>query len=135
MSSSPTADAAAESPAPSPNASAASSTTCELTDTDWVREKYTNFRVFVRSLVPQEPKVEEWADWLDALPMGVFLAGGDDELAAVRQAAYRGDQRVRDLEAGLVVERWATLYGFDTAALRDEQLGKLQRYVALFASV
>ena len=135
MSSSPTADAAAESPAPSPNASAASSTTCELTDTDWVREKYTNFRAFVRELVPTIPAVREWADWLDALPLGVFLAGGDDELAAVRQAAYRGDQRGRDYEAGLVVERWATLYGFDTAALDPGQLGKLRRYVALFASV
>ena len=126
---------AAVGPGSPPKRSAASMTTSNPDDADWVGEKYNNFRAFVSELVPTIPAVREWADWLDALPLGVFLAGGDDELAAVRQAAYRGDQRVRDLEAGLVVERWATLYGFETAALRDEQLGKLQRYVALFASV
>ena len=56
----------AESPAPSPHASAEISTTCsELSDAEWAQGKYQNFRAYVRSLVPQEPKVEEWSIWMD----------------------------------------------------------------------
>ena len=78
---------AVEAPARCQRASAESTTTCELSDHDWVAEKYCNFRLFVRSLAPQEPKLPEWADWLDKLPLSVFLAGGDGELAGVRGAS------------------------------------------------
>ena len=111
MSSRPDNVVVAESPAPSPPASAASTTTCEITgelsDHDWVNGKYSNFRLYVRSLVPQEPKLEEWADWLDRLPLNIFLAGGDGELRGVRGATT--DEK-RAEEAGLVLERWALDY-------------------------
>lgn len=107
-------------------------TTC---DADWIAEKYANFRGFIRSLVPTIPAVLGWADWLDKLPLSVFLAGGDVELAEVRLAAQRGDNTERDHEARLVVSRWAALYSFDEADLSPEQLDKLRRYAALFASI
>ena len=49
----------AESPARSQPTSAASTTTCELSDADWVAQRYSNFKAFVGSLVVQEPKLEE----------------------------------------------------------------------------
>ena len=122
---------AAESPAPSPHASADSSTTCELTDAEWVQGKYTNFRAFVRSLVPQEPKVEEWSIWLDKLPLSVFLAGGDGELKGVREASTDAK---RSTEAGLVLERFALDWDFDLSLISDEAQDKLRRYILLFAS-
>ena len=139
MSSSPTRRAdnvAAEGPGSLPKPSAASMTTSNPDDDDgWVTKKYANFRGFVRELVGTIPAVRPWADWLDALPLLVFLAGGDEELKDVRAAVLRGDNTARDHEARLVVSRWATLYGFDEAALSPEQLDKLRRYVALFASI
>jgi len=85
-------------------------TTCELTDSDWVNAKYSNFRHHVRGLVPQEPKLLEWADWLDRLPLPVFLAGGDGELKGVRGAST--DEKRAD-EADLVLERFALEWDFD----------------------
>ena len=122
---------AVEGPAPSPNASANSSTTCELTDADWVASKYKNFRSFVRSLVPQEPKLEEWADWLDKLPLAVFLAGGDGELKGVREASTDAE---RSTEAGLVLERFALDWGFDLERITAADKIRLTRYLLLFAS-
>lgn len=130
------ADNVAEGPGSPRKRSAASMTTCSPDDDDgWVTKKYANFRAFVRELVGTIPAVRPWADWLDALPLLVFLAGGDEELKDVRAAVLRGDNTARDHEARLVVSRWATLHGFDEAALSPEQLDKLRRYVALFASI
>ena len=123
--------AAAESPAPSPHASADSSTTCELTDAEWVASKYQNFRAFVRSLVPQDPKLEEWSIWLDKLPLSVFLSGGDGELKGVRKAA---SDKQRNTQAGLVLERFSVDWDFDLSRISDEAQDKLRRYILLFAS-
>ena len=123
--------AAAESPAPSPNASADSSTTSELSDAEWVQGKFTNFRTFVRSLTPQEPKAAEWSTWLDKLPLAVFLAGGDGELKGVREAST--DEK-RDQEAGLVLERFALDWGFELDKITAADKIRLTRYLLLFAS-
>jgi len=111
---------------------AGSSTTCELSDADWVAQRYLNFRHHVRGLVPQEPKLLEWADWLDRLPLSVFLAGGDGELKGVRSAST--DERRAD-EAGLVLERWALEYHFQLGRIFDADRKKLRRYILLFATV
>ena len=124
-------DIAAEGPAPSPNASADSSTTCELTDAEWVASKYQNFRAYVRSLVPQEPKVEEWSIWLDKLPLAVFLAGGDGELKGVRKAP-EGD--ARNAAAALVLERFAMDWDFALDKITAADKIRLTRYLLLFAS-
>ena len=129
MSSSRPVAAAAEGPAPSPNASADNTT---ISDAEWVASKYRNFCAFVHSLVPQEPKLKEWGDWLDKLPLSVFLAGGDLELKGVREAST--DEK-RDQEAGLVLDRWALQYGFDIDRISDEAQEKLRRYITLFSSV
>jgi len=122
---------AVESPAQSQPASAGSSTTSEEpTDHAWVLSKYVNFRQHVRSLVAQEPKLLEWADWLDKLPMAVFLAGGDCELAGVRGAST-DDKRAE--EAGLVLERWALQYDFDLERIFETDRDKLRRYISLFS--
>ena len=122
----------AESPAPSPHASAEISTTCsELSDADWVASKYTRFRDYVRSLVPQEPKVEEWSIWLDKLPLAVFLAGGDGELKGVRKAP-EGD--ARNAAAALVLERFAMDWGFALDKITAADNIRLTRYRLLFAS-
>ena len=123
---------AAGSPAPSPNESVANSTTSdELSDQAWAQTKYSNFRLYVRSLTPQEPKLLAWADWLDKLPLAVFLAGGDGELQGVRGAST--DER-RAAEAGLVLERWAMDYHFDLEMISEAAREKLRRYIALFSS-
>jgi len=120
----------AESPARSQPTSAEAMTTCELTDHDWVNGKYRNFRHHVRGLVAQEPKLLEWADWLDKLPLSVFLAGGDGELKGVRGAA---DDDRRAAEAGLVLERWALDYQFELDRISDADKEKLRRYISLFS--
>ena len=121
---------AVEGPGLSVPAPAASTTTCEPTDHAWVLSKYVNFRQHVRSLVAQEPKLLEWADWLDKLPMAVFLAGGDCELAGVRGAST-DDKRAE--EAGLVLERWALQYDFDLERIFETDRDKLRRYISLFS--
>jgi len=134
MSSRPDNLAVAGGPAQSPHASAGSSTICEitkeLTDNQWVAAKYNNFRLFVRSLAPQEPTLLEWSHWLDKLPMAVFLAGGDGELKGVRGAA---DDDRRAAEAGLVLERWALDYQFQLERISDADKEKLRRYISLFS--
>jgi hypothetical protein len=85
----------------------------------------------VRSLVPSEPKLEEWADWLDKLPLSVFLAGGDCELKGVREALT---DKQRAAEAVLVLERWSLAYTFDLDLISDEAREKLRRYIQLFAT-
>ena len=122
---------AAESPAPSPNESVANSTTSEPTDHEWALSKYSNFKAFVHSLIPQEQKLEEWAEWLDRLPLSVFLAGGDGELKGVREATT--DER-RAAEAGLVLERWGLSYGFDLERITVGDKLLLRRYILLFSS-
>jgi hypothetical protein len=124
--------AAAESPAPSPNESVANSTTSEPTDHEWALSKYSNFKAFVHSLIPQEKKLEEWAEWLDRLPLSVFLAGGDGELKGVRGALT--DER-RAEEAGLVLQRWGLTYHFCLDRLSAEDQEKMRRYVLLFSAV
>ena len=118
-------------PAKSPLVPAASTTTCELTDQAWAQAKYLNFRLFVRSLVPQEPKLAEWADWLTGIPISVFLAGGDQELKGVREAST---EEQRSTESMLVLERWALQYGFDLSKIKAEDKLRLTRYLLLFAS-
>ena len=131
MSSSRADNVAAESPAPSPNESVANSTTSEPTDHEWALSKYSNFKAFVHSLIPQEQKLEEWAEWLDRLPLSVFLAGGDGELKGVREATT--DERRAD-EACLVLQRWAMDYHFDLDRISEADRDKLHRYITLFAS-
>ena len=131
MPSSTRANNVAEGPAPSPNASAEISTTCELTDAEWVASKYQNFRAFVRSLVPQDPKLEEWSIWLDKLPLAVFLAGGDGELKGVREAA---SDKQRNTEAGLVLARFAIDWKFEVDRISQVDTEKMRRYILLFAS-
>ena len=84
----------------------------------------------MRGLVAQEPKLLEWADWLDKLPLSVFLAGGDGELKGVRGAA---DDDRRAAEAGLVLERWALDYQFQLERISDADKEKLRRYISLFS--
>ena len=121
-------------PAQSQPTSAASTTTCDFTkdlsDADWVAQRYSNFKAFVGSLVVQEPKLEEWSLWLDRVPLGVFLAGGDGELRGVRGATT--DEK-RAEEAGLVLERWALDYQFELDRISTTDLKKLRRYIELFA--
>ena len=121
---------AVESPAQSQLASDASTTTSEPTDYEWTLSKYVNFRVHVRSLVPQEPKLLEWSLWLDRLPLSVFLAGGDGQLKDVRSAST--DDKRED-EADLVLERWALQYGFQLGRISDADRKKLRRYILLFS--
>jgi len=96
-----------------------------------VGQKYANFRAFVHSLVPQEPKVEEWADWLDKLPLAVFLAGGDGELKGVRGASTDDERKAA---AALVLERFALDWGFDLGRISPVDTEKMRRYILLFAS-
>ena len=122
----------AEAPGGSPHTCVGSGTICEpLSDHEWVQEKYNNFRGCVRSLVVQEPKLEEWHLWLDTIPLAIFLAGGDGELRGVREAST--DEQ-RFAEAGQVLERWALLYSFTLSKITAEQNIRLQRYVIFFAS-
>jgi hypothetical protein len=81
--------------------------------------------------VAQEPALLEWSLWLDKLPLTVFLAGGDHELAGVRGAST-DDKRAA--EADLVLQRWALQYGFDLSRIFDTDREKLQRYILLFAT-
>jgi len=125
---------AVESPAQSQPASAGSSTTSEEpTDHAWVLSKYVNFRQHVRSLVPQEPALLEWSLWLDELPLSVFLAGGDGELAGVRGASDSTNHDKRAEEAGLVLERWALDYQFELERISHADKEKLRRYISLFS--
>ena len=101
-----------------------------VSDHEWVLSKYVNFRGHVRGLVAQEPKLLEWADWLDKLPLSIFLAGGDGELKGVRGAA---DDDRRAAEAGLVLERWALDYEFQLERISDADKEKLRRYISLFS--
>ena len=117
-------------PAQSVPASDEAMTTCEPTDHEWVLSKYVNFRGHVRGLVAQEPKLLEWSLWLDKLPLSVFLAGGDGELAGVRGAST-DDKRAE--EAGLVLERWALQYDFDLERITTADTEKLRRYISLFS--
>jgi len=118
-------------PAQSVPASAGSSTTCELSDADWVAEKYTNFRLFVHSLAPQEPKLADWSDWLKTIPLAVFLAGGDCELKGVREALT---DKQRAAEALLVLERWALQYSFEVEKINPADILRITRYILLFAT-
>ena len=123
---------AAAGPAPSQHVPAASTTTCEaLSDAEWVAQRYDNFRAFVHSLVAQEPKLAEWADWLTTIPLAVFLAGGDQELKGVREATT--DEQ-RAVAAGLVLDRWALDYVFDLEKITAADQKKLRRYIQLFAT-
>ena len=132
MSSRPDNVSVAAEPAKSPLVPAASTTTSDgLSDQAWVQAKYDNFRLFVHSLIPQEPKLLAWADWLDKLPLAVFLAGGDGELQGVRGAS---DVTKRDREADLVLERWGLTYGFDLETITASDKMRLSRYVLLFSS-
>ena len=118
-------------PALSLPASAEAMMSCKLSDHEWVAAKYVNFRQHVRSLVPREPALSEWSLWLDELPLRVFLAGGDHELAGVRGAP---DSDKRAAEADLVLERWALQYGFELSRICDTDIKKLQRYIVLFSA-
>ena len=122
---------AAESPAPSQNVPAASTTTCELTDAEWVAQRYDNFRAFVRSLAPQEPKLAEWGDWMLTIPLPVFLAGGDCELKGVREAST---DKQRAAEAVLVLERWALQYSFEVERINPADILRITRYITCFAT-
>ena len=108
--------------------------TCnELTDAQWVAQRYDNFRKFVRSLEAQEPKLLEWSLWLDKVPLAVFLgAGCDQEVRGVREALT---EERRSEEAGLVLDRWALTYNFCLDRLSAADQDKLQRYVLLFSAV
>ena len=119
----------AGSPAQSVPAPAASTM---ISDTEWVAQRYLNFRQHVRSLVAQEPKLLEWAYWLDKLPMAVFLAGGDCELKGVRGAST--DDKRAD-EAGLVLERFGLEWDFDLGRITAGDKLRLTRYLLLFATV
>ncbi len=122
---------AAEAPGGSPHTCVGSGTICEpLSDHEWVQQKYTNFRGHVRGLVPREQKLLAWADWLDGVPLAVFLAGCDHEVRAVR-AATTDEQRFA--EADLVLSRWALEYDFDLRKITAAE-SLLHRYVLLFAS-
>ena len=124
---------AVESPAQSQPTSVASTTTSEeLTDNQWVLSKYNNFRRHVRSFVSQEPKLGEWADWLDKLPLSVFLTGGDGELKGMREAST--DEKRAD-EADLVLERFALEWDFDLGRITAADKLRLTRYLLLFATV
>ena len=124
---------AVENPAQSQPASAGSSTTCkELSDHDWVAQRYDNFRLFVGSLVVQEPKLEEWSLWLDRLPMTVFLAGGDGELKGVRGASTN---EKRADEADLVLQRFALEWDVDLGRITAGDKLRLTRYLLLFSTV
>ena len=124
---------AAESPVQCQSTCAESTTTCEaLSDQAWAQAKYLNFRLFVRSLVPQEPKLAEWADWLDKLPLAVFLAGGDGELRGVRGAS---DDDTRERESDLCLQRFAVQWDFDIDLICGADRKTLRRYIALFSSV
>ena len=123
---------AAEAPGGSPHTCVGSGTICEpLSDHEWVQEKYNNFRGCVRSLVVQEPKLEEWHLWLDTIPLAIFLAGGDGELRGVREATT--DEQ-RFAEAGQVLERWALLYSFTLSKITAADIVRLTRYVLLFSA-
>ena len=123
---------AADAPGSSPHTCVGSGTTCEpLSDHAWVNGKYTNFRTYVRSLVVQEPKLEEWHLWLDGVPLAIFLAGGDGELRGVREAST--DEQ-RFAEAGQVLERWALLYSFTLSKITAADIVRLTRYVLLFSA-
>ena len=97
----------------------------------WVACKYANFRAFVRSLVPQEKRLEPWADWLDTLPLAVFLVGGDGELKGVRESTTDGQ---RTAEAARVLDRFALEYDFDLDKITAADKIRLRRYLLLFAS-
>ena len=93
-------------PAKSQSTSATSSMISDeaLSDQAWAQAKYLNFRLFVRSLVPQEPKLAEWADWLDKLPLAVFLAGGDGELRGSGRPLTKpreGERQISSCRGGL----------------------------------
>ena len=122
---------AAVEPAPSPNTSAASMKTSELTDAEWVAQRYSNFKAFVRSLVPSVPNLDSWSVWMASLPLSVFLGGGDQELKGVREALT---DKQRAAEAVLVLERWSLAYTFDLDLISDEAKDKLRRYIQLFAT-
>jgi len=102
-----------------------------LSDQAWVQSKYDRFRLFVRSLVPQEPKVEAWTVYLDKLPLAVFLAGGDQELKGVREASTDAK---RSTEAGLVLERFALDWDFELDKITAADILRLTRYLLLFAT-
>ena len=121
----------AEGPAPSQNVPGVSTLTCELSDHDWVAQRYDNFRIFVRSLAPQEEKLEAWSTWLDKLPLSIFLAGGDGELRGVRKATT--DEQ-RSVEAGLVLERFAMDWDFELSRIDSADIIRLTRYLLLFAT-
>ena len=123
---------AAVGPSPSQNVPGESTTTCELSDAQWVAQRYTNFKAFVHSLEAQEPRLNEWSLWLDKVPLAIFLAGGDQELKGVREAS---DDAKRSEEAGLVLDRWALTYAFDLEKITAADQDKLQRYVLLFSAV
>ena len=122
---------AAESPVQCPNTCAASSMISELSDLEFVQSKYDNFRIFVRSLAPQEEKLLAWSTWLDKLPLSVFLAGGDGELRGVRKATT--DEQ-RSVEAGLVLERFAMDWDFELSRIESADIIRLTRYLLLFAT-
>jgi hypothetical protein len=102
-----------------------------LSDHAWAQAKYDNFRKFVRSLVPQEPRLEAWETWLLTIPLAVFLAGGDQELKGVREAS---DDAKRSAEAGLVLDRWALTYHFCIERICEADRKTLRRYINLFAA-
>jgi len=119
----------AGSPAQSVPAPAASTM---ISDTEWVAQRYLNFRLFVHSLAPQEPKLADWSDWLKTIPLGVFLAGGDCELKGMREAST--DEK-RAEEANLVLERFALEWDFDLGRITAADKLRLKRYLLLFAAV
>jgi hypothetical protein len=122
---------AAEAPGGSPHTCVGGSTICEpLSDRAWVQGKYNNFRAYVRSLVVQEPKLEEWHLWLDTIPLAIFLAGGDGELRGVREAST--DEQ-RSAAAGLVLERFAAQWDFDLDRICESDRKKLRLYIHLFS--
>ncbi len=127
---------AVEAPGGSPQTSDGGGTICEplsepLSDHAWVQQKYKNFRGHVRGLVPQEQKLLAWADWLDVVPLAVFLAGCDHEVRGVR-AATTDEQRFA--EADLVLGRWALHYEFDLGKISADDILRLQRHVLLFSA-
>jgi len=103
-----------------------------ISDTEWVAQRYLNFRLFVHSLAPQEPKLADWSDWLKTIPLGVFLAGGDCELKGMREAST--DEK-RAEEANLVLERFALEWDFDLGRITAADKLRLKRYLLLFAAV